>query len=160
MKFRTKRKHMIDVLFPIALFVVFALSALTVLLLAARIYRSTTENSALNYTARSGLSYISEKIHQNDVDGQVAIGELEGQEALVMTQEHDDIKYYTYIYAYDNALRELFIKEGAKVELSTGMPILKIQGFSMEQQEEGLFRFTCTDMNGQTDSVLAAVKSH
>lgn len=159
MKFHTKRKHMIDIIFPIALFVVFALSALTVLLLAARIYRFTTENSALNYTARTGLSYISEKIHQNDVGGQVAIGELNGQEALVMLQEYDGTKYYTYIYVYDNELRELFIKEDAKTELNAGTSIMEIRDFSMEQQKEGLFRFTCTDQNDQTYSILVTVRS-
>ncbi len=159
MKLGTKQKHMIDVIFPIALFVIFALSALTVLLLAARIYRFTTENSALNYTARTGLSYISEKIHQNDVDGQIEIGELDGQEALIMTQEYEDTKYYTYIYAYDNELRELFMKEDARAELSAGTSIMEIQGFSMEQKDEGVFRFICTDQNNQTDSILVAVRS-
>ena len=66
MRFRLKQRHMIDFLFPVALFFVFALSALTVILLATQIYRSTTENSSLNYTARTSLSYISEKVHQND----------------------------------------------------------------------------------------------
>ena len=86
MRFHTKRKHMIDYLFPIALFFVFALSALTVLLLAARIYQSTTENSSLNYTSRTSLSYISEKIHQNDMDGKVTIGSFDGCDALIMEQ--------------------------------------------------------------------------
>ena len=66
---------MIDFLFPVALFFVFALSALTVILLAARIYQSTTESSSLNYTARTSLSYINEKIHQNDCDGAVYLDE-------------------------------------------------------------------------------------
>ena len=60
MRFRMKRNHMIDFLFPVALFFVFALSALTLILLAARIYQSTTENSSLNYSSRTCLSYISE----------------------------------------------------------------------------------------------------
>ena len=50
MRFHTQRKHMIDFLFSVALFFVFALSALIVILLAARIYQSTTEHSSLNYT--------------------------------------------------------------------------------------------------------------
>ena len=68
MKFRTRQKHIIDFIFPVALFFVFALCALTVLLLSARIYQSTTDSSSRNYTARTGLSYVSEKIHQNDTD--------------------------------------------------------------------------------------------
>ena len=45
MQSRTKRKHMIDFLFPTALFFVFALSALTVILIAARIYHVLTLRS-------------------------------------------------------------------------------------------------------------------
>ena len=74
MKFQRKQKHMVDLIFPVSLFFMFALCAVTVLLLAARIYQSTTEHSSLNYTARTGLSYISEKIHQNDRNGQIRIG--------------------------------------------------------------------------------------
>ena len=109
MRFQTKQKHMIDFLFPVALFFVFALSALTVILLAARIYQSTTESSSLNYTARTSLSYINEKIHQNDCDGAVYLDEFDGCQALVMEQAHNNERYYTYIYIYGQELKELFI---------------------------------------------------
>ena len=56
MGFRLKRRHMIDFIFPIALFFVFALSALTLILLSTQIYQSTTENSSLQYTARDRSS--------------------------------------------------------------------------------------------------------
>ena len=87
MGFHLRRKHMIDLLFPIALFFVFALSALTLVLFAARVYRSTTENSSLQYTSRTGLSYISEKIHQNDGNGAITLGSFDGCDALIMEQE-------------------------------------------------------------------------
>ena len=48
MRFRTQQNHMIDFLFPVALFFVFAVSAMTVILLATGIYRSTTEHSSLD----------------------------------------------------------------------------------------------------------------
>ena len=105
MRFQTKQKHMIDFLFPVALFFVFALSALTVILLAARIYQSTTESSSLNYTARTSLSYINEKIHQNDCDGAVYLDEFDGCQALVMEQAHNNERYYTYIYIYGQELK-------------------------------------------------------
>ena len=90
MEFRLKRRHMIDLLFPIALFFVFALSALTLILLAARIYQSTTANSSLQYTSRTGLAYISEKIHQNDEDGAVYLGNFDGQDAVILEQKQGD----------------------------------------------------------------------
>ena len=77
MKLRNRHSHMIDFLFPVVLFFVFTLSALTVILLAAGIYQSTTEKSTLNDSARTSLSYITEKVHQNDVEDSVRIGSFD-----------------------------------------------------------------------------------
>ena len=68
MRFQSREHHIIDILFPISLYFVFTVSALTVLLLATNVYRTTTENSALNFNANTSLSYITEKIHQNDTE--------------------------------------------------------------------------------------------
>ncbi len=159
MRFRTKQKHMIDFLFPVALFFVFALSALTVILLATRIYQSTTENSSLNYTSRTSLSYISEKIHQQDAGGDVSLGTFDGCDALVLRQDKDNASYCTYIYSYQNELKEIFIKDGAKASASAGQTILKVQEFSVEQTKDGLFSFRCTDEAGQTASSYVSVRS-
>lgn len=159
MRFRTQRKHMIDFLFSVALFFVFALSAVIVILLAARIYQSTTENSSLNYTSRTSLSYISEKIHQNDLDGAVYIGSFDGYEALVMEQNIDDVTYYTYIYACNNELKELFTSGDSGIKASSGQTILEIQDFSMEQLSDSLFKFSCTDQNSQQASTMIAIRS-
>ncbi len=159
MKFQRKQKHMIDLIFPVALFFIFALCALTVLLLSARIYRSITESSTFNDTSRTGLSYISEKVHQNDVGGNIQIGDLDGTPALIMKQDYEDSVYYTYIYSYENTLRELFIKEGVNAELSSGTKILDLESFSMKEIEEHLFQFDCVTKDGRKDSVLVSVRS-
>lgn len=159
MQFHTRRKHMIDFLFPVALFFVFALSALTVILIAARIYRSSTENSSLNYTSRTSLSYISEKIHQSDRNGAVTLGSFDGCDALIMEQTVGEDTYYTYIYADNKELKELFIKEGAAADASSGHKILDIQDFSMEQISDKLLKFSCTDRNNQTSSTVIGIRS-
>lgn len=159
MRFRTKQRHMIDFLFPVALFFVFALSALTVILLATRIYQATTENSSLNYTSRTSLSYISEKIHQQDTGGDVSLGTFDGCDALVLRQEQNNTSYCTYIYCYQNELKEIFLKDGANSSASAGQTILKVQEFSVAQTKDGLFSFRCTDEAGQTAASLVAVRS-
>lgn len=159
MGFHLRRKHMIDLLFPIALFFVFALSALTLVLFAARVYRSTTENSSLQYTSRTGLSYISEKIHQNDGNGAITLGSFDGCDALIMEQELGEKTYLTYIYANDQSLKELFIKSGVNAKAADGRTILDIQNFSIRQLSENLFRFDCTDAKGQTSSTIVGVRS-
>jgi len=159
MHFRTKQKHMIDFLFPVALFFVFALSALTVILLAARIYQSTTENSSLNYTSRTSLSYINEKIHQNDCEGAVYLDEFDGCQALVMAQSHNHERYYTYIYVYNQELKELFVKEGVNVTASAGRTIMEVQDFSMENLSDDLLKFSCVDQKNQEASTIISIKS-
>lgn len=159
MRFRTKHRHMIDFLFPVALFFVFALSALTVILLAAKIYQSTTQHSALNYTSRTCLSYITEKVHQNDDGGTVSIGTFDGCEALILEQEHEENTYCTYIYIHEGALKELFVKEGAEVNASDGKTILNVEAFSMEQIADNLLQFYCVDENDQESSSVLCIRS-
>lgn len=156
---RAKQKHMIDFLFPVALFFVFTLSALTLILLAARIYRSTTENSARNYTSRTGLSYISEKIRQSDDGGRIYPGEFEGCEALVIEQDYNKKKYRTYIYAFDGSLWELFIRDGTYAKASDGNPLLEIHSFSIEWAGDNLLKFTCTDSMDRQASALVGIRS-
>ena len=159
MQLRTRQNHMIDFLFPVALLFVFAVSALAVILLAADIYRSTTADSSLNYTARTSLSYISEKIHQNDTGGDVSIGVYDGCDALILEQEYNQAAYRTYIYVYENELKELFSKKEAEFPASTGKTILSVEDFSMDMVKDGVFRFSCTDSDGQTASTVVGVHS-
>lgn len=159
MRFRIQQNHMIDFLFPVALFFVFAVSAMTVILLATGVYRSTTEHSSLNYTARTSLAYICEKIHQNDAGGDVALGTFDGCDALVLRQTRGEDTYQTYIYVYENELKELFIKDGVEAPAKSGKTILAVDDFSMEAVRDGLFRFTCTDADGNRDSMTAGVRS-
>ena len=72
----TARKHTIDILFPWALFGLLAICGLLVLILAADIYQDTTTMADENYESRTVLSYLTEKIHQND-NGTVTIGSME-----------------------------------------------------------------------------------
>lgn len=159
MQLQNRKRHMIDLLFPIALFFIFTLSALMVVLLAARIYQSSVENSSRNDTARTALSYISEKMHQNDMDGSVSLGTFDGCDALILKQDYNGDSYTTYIYAHDNALKELFIKDGANADASNGKKILDIESFFMTQVNENLFHFDCIDQNGHSASIVVGLEN-
>jgi len=159
MRQKSSPTHVIDFLFPVVLFLVFTISALTVILLAARIYQSTTERSSRNDTVRTSLSYLTEKLHQNDLDGNVGLGELEGCPALILAQEREDSTYYTYIYVYEKELKELFVKSGVPISPENGRTILPVEDFTITAVNDRLFLFTCTDENGNKASSLAAVHS-
>lgn len=159
MKFRTRHNHVIDLVFPIAVFFVFAASALAVLMLAANIYGEQTTDADGNFTARIPLSYISEKIRQNDTNGSVSIQTLEGQDCLAMESNYNDVRYVTYIYAHEGMLKELFIRQDVDAHLTDGKNIMAIQDFTMDELGEGLFRFTSVDTNGNTLTLISSERS-
>ena len=159
--------HMIEFIFPLVLFLVFAISALTVLLLATNIYRKTTENSRLNFTSQTAIAYIEEKIHQSDnlaadeYGGDtscVSIGEFAGTDALMISQEVNGAAYITCIYEYDGELREIFTQSLDDALPESGRSIIKTQDFAMEELSYGLYRFTCTDADGRTTEACIATR--
>ena len=156
---RMRQDHMVNIMLPVALLLMFAVSALAVLLFATRAYQSIVRNSAQNDASRTALSYVSEKIHRLDAAGEISLDTVEGREVLVLVQEHGADRYTTYIYVYDQELKELFVKEGTSVSLSSGRTVMEVERFDMESLEDGLLRFSCTDTAGQTASALVALRS-
>lgn len=149
MKARSHRNHKIDTLFPITLFFVLTLFAVMVITLAAKIYENTTESSHRNHQSRIALSYISEKIHQNDANSDISIENFDHLDALTFKQTHENTTYYTYIYFYEGNLKELFAREDAEISLSDGKTILELKEFSMKEAADGLLYFSCVDSENQ-----------
>ena len=159
MKFRTQHRHVIDFTFPIAVFFVFAASSLAVLMLAANIYSSQTAEANNNYMARTSLSYVNEKIRQNDERGGISIQSLEGQDCLVLENQVAGVSYLTYIYQHEGKLKELFLREGVDARLRDVQEIMEVQKFSVEGIGEGLFRLTSVDLDGNETSLIASERS-
>lgn len=159
MRSNSRRNHMIDLLFPIILFLIFTISAVVVILLATRIYESTTGASVLNDTARTSLSYVSEKIHQSDSTDCISLGTFDGCESLIMTHSDERAGYTTYIYVYENQLKELFIKNGVTATASAGKTILQVQDFHMEEISDRLLRISSKDAGGRVVSTLVGLRS-
>lgn len=158
MNLRNRHSHMIDFLFPVILFFIFTLSALTVILLAAGIYQSTTERSALNDSARTSLSYITEKVHQSDTADAISLGTFDGCEALIIDTVQENKTYRTYIYAYNDELKELFIRDGASAAAADGKTILNVQSFSISRLADNLLQLECTDSQSQSASIVVGVR--
>ena len=153
MKLLSQKSHAIDFLFPVTVFFVFTISALTVILLAARIYQSTTDDSQRNYTSGTALSYLTEKLRQNDREDGIFLDELDGTQAVVLRQETADASYLTYLYAWDGQLRELYVKEGTTLSPSAGKSILPVKEFSVEET------FRCTNTSGKTATAVYTIRS-
>jgi len=147
MKPKQERNHIVDVLFVLALFVVFTLSALVLVILGANVYRQTVNYMDENYNARTAYSYLTEKVRQNDLYDSVSVGELEGTTALVLTREINGATYATYLYLHKGSLRELFMRQGSDIgsdPLSAGQEILPLKDWDLEMARDHLLHIALT----------------
>lgn len=155
-----KKKHFtIDFIFPLALFLVFTACAILVTLFAATSYGKTTSQARDNYSSRTTLSYLREKVRHSDMTDSIGIKSYQGIDCLALTQHFDGKEYITYIYEYDGSLKELFIMDGSDIPLETGTDIMEINDFSITEDSEGLFRFSITDIDDHQSSILITAKS-
>ena len=95
MRRRRFQSHTVDLLFTLSLFCVFAVCAFLVITMGVRVYRSTTQYLEDTYSARTALSYVAEKIRQHDAEGQVALTQLDGRNAILLTDEIEGSLYET-----------------------------------------------------------------
>ncbi len=159
MRFQSRSRHVIDVVFPIALLFVFAVSALSILILGANIYASTNGRLRVNDENRTALSYIAEKIRQNDKEGGIAVAFIDGTNCLAMSAVYNEVPCTTYIYEYEGMLKELFINDGIPVTLKNGKDIMELSSLSIEQLEEHIYLFTATDSEGISTTLIASERS-
>lgn len=148
------RKHTIDFLFSILLFLLFTASALLLILIGARVYQNCAQRMEENYTVRTALAYITEKVRQSDESHAVELSSIQGIPSLILRQEIDGEAYSTYIYEYEHSLRELFIKSSSFVTPDMGHSIVDLEELSIEELEGGCFRLTATDATGASGTTL------
>ena len=160
MRFQRQKNHVIDLLFPIAVLFVFAISSFLVLVLSAHIYSSQTQKMNTGYTVHTSLAYVAEKIRQNDVAGNIAVMTLDGTECLALKNSSDGINSTTYLYVSDGWLKELFVRDDTDVSLNAGKNIIEASDFKVAELNNGLYRITITDTEGVTNSRILSERSH
>lgn len=155
-------RHIVDTLFVLALFGVFAACALTLVTLGANVYKQTAASMSDNFTERTVYSYLTEKLRQNDTSGTVSIGELSGTEALILTTRLGGEEYCTYLYLYEGNLKELYVRKdsftGTDI-LSAGQNVIALNGLSMEETKDGLLKFTLDTGNGNPVTLFAVLRA-
>ena len=155
----TNRQHTVDSLFTLSLLGVFAISALLVTVFGANTYEKIVSASRKTYESTTALSYVREKIRQNDAAGCISVERLEDTDVLSLKSSVNGRSYITYVYYQDGMLRELYQQEGYDLPLSAGQGILKVHGLSMEQVSDSLLRFTAIDEDGSESEITVAINS-
>lgn len=143
------RHHSIDTLFVLLLFALFAVTALLVTVSGAAAYRSSSEQMEERFNKQTCINYITAKIRANNEKDKISVGELNGINALCITDIFDGIKYVTYIYQYDGMVRELFCNSEISLPPSSGSALTEAKGLSFEK-DGNLFEVTLTDLEDKT----------
>ncbi len=149
-----RSRHATDILFTLALFCVFAVCALMVVMLGADVYRKGTREMEQNFDARTSLSYLATKLRQGDRRDGVTLGELGGVPALVLSDELEGAAYNTWIYCQDGALREVLMARELSPTPDMGQPIMALESLEAEFLDSGILRVTVTEPDGRVGTLL------
>ncbi|MEG1862398.1 MAG: DUF4860 domain-containing protein [Oscillospiraceae bacterium] len=155
---KKQKGEAVDFLFILGLFFALCSCSVLVVLLGAKVYKKTTQAMDTNFTQRTGLEYIVEKARQNDMDGGLSLGKIEGEDALIFTRTQGENKFYTYIYYYNGYLREIYLANDAQPILTAGQKITKAQGVEIEQEDD-IFTVSITGQDNQKSSVYLSCVS-
>lgn len=144
-----EKRFIVDVLFVLALFGLFAVSALMLVTVGADVYKQTVDDMSTNYETRVSVSYVAAKVRQND--GNITIDSLGDTPALVIEQEYNDTLYSTYLYHHNGYLKELLVRKGSYIgdnNLAAGQEIMKLSSFSADMAMDNLLKIDLTTADG------------
>jgi hypothetical protein len=148
---------MIDILFVLSLFCLFALSSVVLILFGADIYQKTVSSMDSNYASRTSVAYITEKIRQSDQYDSIYIDDSLGYERLMMTQEINGITYATSLYEYDGYLYELFARTDIELPIDAGQQVIAIDYLDFTLVSDSLLRIDYVDEADEDKTVYVAL---
>lgn len=146
-----RRKHSVGTLFTIALFCLFFIFLLLLLVFSAQAYRSAVEGKQRNRNLYTASAYLTVKFRQYDSKDQVHVQVIDLDEntqtpALCLTDTINGTDYITYIYLMDGHLKELFVAAGRLPAFEMGTKIADIKLFSIEEDKDDFFKITLEDV--------------
>lgn len=153
---RKTRKHYIDSMFLMILFLIFTFSAVSVLLLAINSYRSVVDCGEKNASARVLCAYIREKVRQNDAALDISLETVDGIQCLKFDQEDGS---FLYIYNYEGKMKELFAVEGSDANLEFGEDIADIEKMDIDFSNKRLLKVEISDSLGNDEQLKIAIHS-
>lgn len=155
----SRKRRSPETFFVMALFCVFALSAVVLALLGAGVYRNTADQMDTTFDRGAAMAYLRTKIRQGDQAGAITVGDLGGTTAIIIESQQDDRSYYTYLYYHDGALKELYAMPGSGAGPEMGEQIVELTDFQIQQQTDRMLLLTAVDRQGDTSQVSVYLRS-
>lgn len=148
LRFETNKRHLIDILFVLSLFCIFAFSSVALIMFGSHIYKNTLANMDYNFSTRTCSSYLTEKIRQADKSGSIEILKSENQAILMLHTQIDNLEYATALYEYDKHLYELFARTDTPLPLDAGQEIMEISNLQFTFVTSSILQISYTDATG------------
>lgn len=159
MNFSKREKPIVDILFILALFCAFLISALFIVLFGAKIYRQTVSDMQTNFSSRTALSYVTEKIRQNDTQDSIEVDFSNDKPIIILKKAVDASVYNTYLYESDGKLMELTSTEEMGFQEGLGQEIMKISSFQVEEINSSLYKISIADSSENMTSFFISLYS-
>lgn len=144
------RRHTIDVLFSLSLFMVFVICSFFLLLFQINGYHNISEEE--NSVAQAA-SYVKNMVRDYDRYEEVNIVEVDGHTCLRLHHE----KEVVYLYIENQMLKELYQMEHMKVDLAYGEDRFAIDDWTIEQKNHKLY--ITMDEDGKKTTFTIALRS-
>ncbi len=151
-----QRGQMVNTLFTMLLFLVFVLCALFTVLIGGKVYENINVRTEATYRGDVALSYIANKVRQQDTAGMVELTDVDGTAVLRLKQMINDRVYHTDIYYRDGKLYELFTAADSGLGVNDGIEIMECDEVVMAM-EDGLIHVKTE--GGQGGSVWLSLRS-
>lgn len=152
--------HMIGELFTFALFGLFLLLSLLIVVIGVDGYRRVVNTGESIGAVRTTLGYVAGKVRSGASTDGVRIDETDGVTTLILTERVDDRTYETIIFHRDGALYESYIYAD-EVDFSPefGTHLYEVADMDIRWADEGLLELTATAADGRSQSLCLAVRT-
>lgn len=130
-----------------------------VVTIGAKAYKHIEQSASSNYKKHTPIAYVRMKIRHHDRIGGVSVETKQGQEVLVLREVVAGQGYETWIYVYEDYLRELYVAQGDEMDLAMGMCILPLRELDIEIGKQGLVTLNIRDSEGQFSSAQVALRA-
>lgn len=155
-----RKQYNSDLLVVLALFFLYAFCALLLCVLGVNAYSQTASVLHEGYNQRTGVLYIAQKVHHNDIGGGVRVDRYNGTDALVLIEQDTGLGYETWIFVNDGYLCEQLIASDRKIVPEQAQRIMPMQMMKLKINDTRLLDLELTTDTGAVDSTSLALRSN
>jgi len=132
-----KKKHSVNMMFTILLLGIFALSAVFVAIMGAKVYANSADKMQANFDTRTSLVYLTEKIRTCPGDN-YSVREVDGSPALVLSETVGGKVYESWVFVSNDELCEATVSQGDTVAPAAAQKIMELKSLDAAIKDGGI----------------------